>query len=88
MDKEFYDQNKQWSWEDLVQMTVELICINSVETYLDEYDRCNGPMGSIEFIMEREYEMMKENLDDDINKMWDEIKKKVIETIKKEGYEV
>ena len=88
MDKEFYDQNKQWSWEDLVQMAADLICINSVETYLDEYDKCDGPMSSIEFIMEREYEMMKENLDDDIDKIWEQIKEKIIEEIKKEGYKV
>ena len=80
--------DKYWTWEDLVKMVADLIRMNSVETYLNEYDECNGPMGSVQFIMEREYEMMKENLDEDINKIWDGIQKRIIEEIKKEGCEV
>ena len=80
--------DKDWTWEDLVKMVTDLIRMNSVETYLNECDECNGPMGSVQFIMEREYEMMKENLDEDINKIWDGIQKRIIEEIKKEGYEV
>lgn len=80
--------DKYWTWEDLVKMVADLICINSVETYLDECDECNGPMESVQSIMEREYEMMNENLDEDINRIWDGIQKKIIEEIKKEGYEV
>ena len=78
--------DKYWTWEDLVKMVADLIRMNSIETYLDECDECNGPMGSVQFIMEREYEMMKENLDEDINKIWDGIQKRIIEEIKKEEY--
>ena len=80
--------DKDWTWEDLVKMVADLIRMNSIETYLNECDECNGPMGSVQFIMEREYEMMKENLDEDINKIWDGIQKRITEEIKKEGYEV
>ena len=78
--------DKDWTWEDLVKMVADLIRMNSIETYLNECDECNGPMGSVQFIMEREYEMMKENLDEDINKIWDGIQKRIIEEIKKEEY--
>ena len=80
--------DKYWTWEDLVKMVADLIRMNSIETYLNECDECNGPMGSVQFIMEREYEIMKENLDEDINKIWDGIQKRIIEEIKKEEYEV
>lgn len=78
--------DKDWTWEDLVKMVADLIRMNSIETYLNECDECDGPMGSVQFIMEREYEMMKENLDEDINKIWDGIQKRIIEEIKKEEY--
>ena len=78
--------DEDWTWEDLVKMVADLIRTNSIETYLNECDECNGPMGSVQFIMEREYEMMKENLDEDINKIWDGIQKRIIEEIKKEEY--
>ena len=80
--------DEDWTWEDLVKMVADLIRMNSIETYLNECDECDGPMGSVQFIMEREYEMMKENLDEDINKIWDEIQKRITEEIKKEEYEV
>ena len=78
--------DEDWTWEDLVKMVADLIRMNSIETYLNECDECDGPMGSVQFIMEREYEMMKENLDEDINKIWDGIQKRIIEEIKKEEY--
>ena len=80
--------SKDWTWEDIVNNIVELLCINSIETYEDECDECNGSMDSVDFILERELSMFKENLDEDLyhrtSKMIENIKKK----IKEDGYEV
>ena len=76
-----------WTWKDLVDMVVELLCINSVETYEDEYDECNGPMGSVDFILERELCMFKENLDDELYNRTTEMIENIKKKIKEDGYE-
>lgn len=68
-------------------MVVELLCINSVETYEDEYDECNGPMGSVDFILERELCMFKENLDDELYNRTTEMIENIKKKIKEDGYE-
>lgn len=77
-----------WTWEDLVDKVAELLCINSVETYEDEYDECNGPMGSIDFVLERELDMFKENLDEVLYHRTSEMIENIKKKIKEDGYEV
>jgi len=80
--------NDDWTWEDIVDHIVELLCINSVETYEDEYDECNGPMGSVDFILENEWNMFKENLDEDLYHRTSEMIESIKKKIKEDGYEM
>lgn len=79
---------KNWTWEDIVNNIAELLCINSVETYENECDECDGPMSSIDFILERELCMFKENLDDELFHKTSEMIENIKKKIKEDDYEV
>lgn len=77
----------KYTWKEIVEGVKELLIENTVETYLDECDECDGPMGSVDFILTNEYEQFIDNLEDELSKVWDELLKKAEESIKEEEEE-
>ena len=69
-DFDFKFVSNDFAWEDIVSNVIDLIRINTLDTMEDDE---HYTIDDISTVMSNEYDMIKENLDQDIYQMWEKI---------------